>query len=514
MAQFIVLVCGVSPPRALVRELHSRTAGNPLFVTEVVRLLHHQGVLSRESLTVPLGRDIGLPAGVRDAIRRRLDRLSQEGQRVLTLAAVVGRQFGLTALERLVDPLSSGQVLDALDEALAAGIVEEVPGMVGAYQFAHVLIQETLASTLSSSRRARLHGHIAEVLEALWQDDLAAHATELATHFAQAEPPRGRQKVAKYALLAGERALAAYAHEDALVHFERGLAAKAGQPMDAETAALLFGLGRAQGATDQVQQAWESLGHAFDYYAATGDICRQCRSPSTRSFSSRVIPQATRMTARALQLVPPDSLDAGRLLCRYGLLLNLETADYQGAQAALAKALASARHAGDVALGDANLGQHRRRALVSPPLASGCRVQRTGHRTGTPLGECREVWPFYLAATGLWIMGCPEEASHYAAEMLQHAERLRHRGFLANALLQNAVVHHLRGDWQAARDMYDRGLEVAPTWFLLLGFRAQLEYEVGNFNAGQVYLDKFFDVVRKTPPGQRGSISMLPYCRL
>jgi hypothetical protein len=159
-------------------------------------------------------------------------------------------------LERLVVDLSSEQVLATLEEALAAGIVEEVPGTFGTYQFIHVLIQETLASTLSSARRARLHGHIAEVLEAVWQDDLATHAAELVAHFAQAEPVHSREKLATYALLAGERALAAFAHEEALLHFERGITAKAGQPMDAEAAALLFGLGRAQGATDQVQQTW------------------------------------------------------------------------------------------------------------------------------------------------------------------------------------------------------------------------------------------------------------------
>jgi DNA-binding CsgD family transcriptional regulator len=120
------------------------------------------------------------------------------------------------------------------------------------------------------------------------------------------------------------------------------------------------------------------------------------------------------------------------------------------------------------------------------------------------VGESGEAWPFYLAATGLWTLGRPEEASRYAAEMLQHAERLRNRGFLANALLQNAIVHHIRGNWQAAREAYDRGLEVASTWFLMLGFRAQLEYEVGNFSAGQTYLDRLFEVARNTPAGPTG----------
>jgi hypothetical protein len=76
--------------------------------------------------------------------------------------------------------------------------------------------------------------------------------------------------------------------------------------------------------------------------------------------------------------------------------------------------------------------------------------------------------------------------------MLQHAERLHNRGLLANAYLQKAIVPHLKGDWQTACSWYERGLEIAPTWFLLLGYRAHLAYEVGDFVSSQDYLDKFF----------------------
>ena len=80
-----------------------------------------------------------------------------------------------------------------------------------------------------------------------------------------------------YSLLAGERALATYAHEEALAHFQRALASKEGQPTDAETAALLFGLARAQLLTLPLHQLWEavtSLSRAFDYYVDAGDVNR------------------------------------------------------------------------------------------------------------------------------------------------------------------------------------------------------------------------------------------------
>ncbi len=87
----------------------------------------------------------------------------------------------------------------------------------------------------------------------------------------------------RYSLLAGERALATHAHEEALAHFERALAAKGVSSegthpaSDAEAAALLFGLARAQmnlAELHELLQATDSLSRAFNYYADTGDVQR------------------------------------------------------------------------------------------------------------------------------------------------------------------------------------------------------------------------------------------------
>ncbi len=59
---------------------------------------------------------------------------------------------------------------------------------VGRYQFAHVLVQETLARKLSAARRSRLHREIGGLLEDLYSNEIRLHAAELAHHFAQVEP--------------------------------------------------------------------------------------------------------------------------------------------------------------------------------------------------------------------------------------------------------------------------------------------------------------------------------------
>jgi len=109
---------------------------------------------------------------------------------------------------------------------LAARVIEELPQAVGRYQFTHTLIQETLAGELSTTRKVRLHARIAEALEELYSDNVEAHAAELAHHFTEAQTALGTDKLIVYSSLAGERALATYAYEEALAHIQRALAAK------------------------------------------------------------------------------------------------------------------------------------------------------------------------------------------------------------------------------------------------------------------------------------------------
>ena len=81
VARFIELVSGVVPPQGLVEAVHRQTEGNPLFVTEVVRLLVQEGNFTQDPSTGSgraVERDswsVRIPEGVREVIGRRLDRL-------------------------------------------------------------------------------------------------------------------------------------------------------------------------------------------------------------------------------------------------------------------------------------------------------------------------------------------------------------------------------------------------------------------------------------------------------
>jgi len=222
VGRFIEITAGLKPPKALVATVYAETEGNPFFVNEVVRLLVADGRLQHPEKVRSWSVDI--PQGVREVVTRRLDRLSAECNRVLATAAVIGREFSLELLARLVD-LPSDKLLEVLEEAAAARVIAEVPRTVGVYAFAHALIRETLYGELTTTRRVRLHRQIGEALEALYGANPEPHLAELSYHFFEAAQGGDVDRAIAYAVRAGDRARSLMAHEQAAHHYEMGLQA-------------------------------------------------------------------------------------------------------------------------------------------------------------------------------------------------------------------------------------------------------------------------------------------------
>jgi predicted ATPase len=107
-----------SMPEELKVLIHDRTAGNPLFIEEVCHTLLEEGIVRVNAGKAALARSletVHLPDIVQAVIRARVDRLDKESQAVLQLAAVIGREFARSLLDRLHAPSDNlGQTLDSL----------------------------------------------------------------------------------------------------------------------------------------------------------------------------------------------------------------------------------------------------------------------------------------------------------------------------------------------------------------------------------------------------------------
>jgi DNA-binding CsgD family transcriptional regulator/tetratricopeptide (TPR) repeat protein len=499
--RFIESVALIRPSPEVVETIYAQTEGNPLFMREVVRLLREQGELAMKGIRSRQG--IKVPVGIREAVGQRLNRRSEQCNRMLTTASVIGREFSLDLIAHFMEDLSEESLLEVLEEALAAGVIEELPGPAGRYQFAHALIQEALASELSAARRARLHARIGEALEGLYGANAEAHAAELAYHFAEAAAVTGTEKLVHYSLLAGERALDTYAPEETLIHFERALTAKEGQPADAETAALLFGLGRAQAAVlppQRVQEAMDNIRRAFDYYIQAGDVNSAVAvAEFPLSTGVGMLSGAGDLISRALPLVRPASPAAGRLLVRNGWDLGRRKGDYDGAQEAFNQALAIVLRYRDTDLemdalaASAEIDVFHLRCHESVEKSS--RVIELAQRADNPRAEIQARQRATLALT---IVGDLEGARVHAAASLVPAERLRDLFWWSSAFWSNQFVCRLRGDWPSSRQYCDRGLAISPSDKRILSDRVLLEYELSDFSQGESYLKRLIEVHRQT----------------
>ena len=224
---YIRRTADVTPAPALVQRIHDETEGNPFFLAEVVNLMAEEGTLS-----APLA-DVQIPEGVRQALGRRLDRLSEEANALLTTLAVVGREFD-HALVLALSPHDDVTTLRLVEEALRARVLEET-GAPGRYRFRHALMQQTLLEELSAARRVLLHGQIAEALLATYGADNRDHLPELAEHYAESAVlnPAHARLAAPTLRRAAESAAAALAWDEAARLYERCLdfvTAAAGSP--------------------------------------------------------------------------------------------------------------------------------------------------------------------------------------------------------------------------------------------------------------------------------------------
>ena len=268
VGEYIRRTAGVAADPATVAAIHAQTEGNALFVDEVTRLLVAEDALGR-----PAELEVGIPQGVRDVIGRRVRRLSEECREALTSACVLGREFAIDTLARMIGARAAGHALST-DEALESRVVGEVPGAPGRLRFSHALVRETLYDELTATLRLRLHAQAGETIEELFVGNTEPHLAELAYHFAKAGPAGTAGRAVDYARRAGDRAAALLAYEEAARLYALAIETLelAGRDPDALHCELLLALGDAEARGG-------ALGAARETFARAAELARKLGLP-------------------------------------------------------------------------------------------------------------------------------------------------------------------------------------------------------------------------------------------
>lgn len=225
-------------PRELAELLHRRSEGNAFFLEEMLRSLVEDGALVEDqdveldgeglslkpSRVLRLARpleEVRLPHTVQGVVTSRIDALPEDARKVLKAAAVAGRSFSRSILERVLER----GVDEALAELLRRELIQERPASNPGdrdFVFAHALIPEVAYREILRRNRKTLHRGIAEALEERLGPrrplDLLAAA---ANHFEQADV---RDRAVSLFLEAAGRARQIFANQEALSCYARVIA--------------------------------------------------------------------------------------------------------------------------------------------------------------------------------------------------------------------------------------------------------------------------------------------------
>ncbi len=200
----------------LTQAMHAETEGNPFFLEEVVKALIEQGQIFRENNRWEQKdiAELAIPQSVKEAIGRRLNRLTQTSLDMLHTAAAIGKEFDFEELAA-ASQLSEDQLLDGLDEAEVTQLLRREKREF--FSFTHDKIREVLYEELNPIRRKRLHQRIGEGLERRYAADVGAHAQELAHHFTlSGDLPQSL----RYSLIAAEKSRLLFALDEAVRYYE------------------------------------------------------------------------------------------------------------------------------------------------------------------------------------------------------------------------------------------------------------------------------------------------------
>jgi predicted ATPase len=220
--QMVRQTFGEKVPDELPDLVYTKTEGNPFFVEEVLRSLVEEGAVYpiEKGWGVKDLSQVHVPRGIKEVLGKKLESLDEESSHVLSLAAVVGREFSFPVLREVIG-LDEDRLIDIIDRCLQARLVvarhvlgEEV------YAFADTQLRDVLYEAISPVRRRRHHLKVGEAMEHTHAGKIDDYLEALAYHFLEGND---LSKAIGYAQRAGDKAARLFAWDQARRYYETAL---------------------------------------------------------------------------------------------------------------------------------------------------------------------------------------------------------------------------------------------------------------------------------------------------
>ena len=209
-------------PETLRNHIVQRASGIPLYLEEILRMLMDRQLLHRSDGHWQLVEQVdlatlGVPDTLEGLILTRFDHLELVQRHVLKVASVIGRAFTSAVVIECLPGLTSDEVIDSFTILLDREFIlpDRSPG--GEYMFKHVLVSDTIYSTLLKRERKELHGVVADVIEKLSADHIENQIDVLARHYFWSDR---KERALYYLILAGQKSGRNYNTAQAQKYFE------------------------------------------------------------------------------------------------------------------------------------------------------------------------------------------------------------------------------------------------------------------------------------------------------
>jgi predicted ATPase len=377
---------------------------------------------------VPLPGDLRLPATVQGVLAARIDRLPPDEKSLLQTLAVIGKEFSLGLLKKVIDQ-TEDNLLRQLSRLQTSEFVYERPAFPDIeYTFKHALTQEVAYNSLLIERRKVVHERAAQALEEIYRYKLDDRYSELAHHYSRSG---NTQKAVDYLQLAGQQAVQRSAYTEAINHLTLALDLLKTQANTPERLQKELALQLSLGVSLQASRGFTAA-EIEATYARARELCRDIGNspqlfPVLRGLWQFYVTRAESKIAREigeplLRLAQnnPDPVLLSEAYHALGATLYFQ-GEFPAARQYLERSL----------------------ALYDPQHAQTLAIR---------YGYDSKVGCLVRLAHVLWHLGYPDQGLNTLDTALSYAQKLAHPPTLGVALMFVTFFHSLRRDSHRARE--------------------------------------------------------------